>query len=70
MAARAIATNQMARMVDNGRELFELLKALPCAPGFEVHYACLPGETHMTTPFLTLGHALPMAFPVTSLTQA
>jgi predicted alpha/beta superfamily hydrolase len=68
--ARGAALTQRSRMVDNARELYERLKALPGGPGYEVHYACLPGETHMTAPFLTLGHALAMAFPSTRPTQA
>jgi predicted alpha/beta superfamily hydrolase len=63
VAARGAATVGMARMVDNARELSERLAALPGGPGYAVRYVCLPGETHMTTPFLTLGHALAMAFP-------
>ena len=60
--AKAIATVQAGRMVDNARELAERLKALPGAPGCEVHYACLPGEGHMTPPLLTMVPALAMAF--------
>ena len=69
MLARGAAMTQMARMVDNASELFERLKILPGATGYEVHYACLPGETHMTTPFLTLGRALAMAFPARAAAQ-
>jgi predicted alpha/beta superfamily hydrolase len=70
VAARGATTVQMARMVDNARELSERLKALPGGPGYGVHFACLPGETHMTTPFLALGHALAMAFPSALAAQA
>jgi hypothetical protein len=68
--ARGVAMTQTSHMVDNARELAARLKTLPGGPGYEVHLACLPGETHMTTPFLVLGHALAMAFPALRPEQA